>query len=165
MRQTVHFKIRTRSKLKFAPNIGTDVELPRENPVTQYLPTTAPNSDADNEESTLTGRKYPWAASTGSVKMYPSTSSVLRNTPTDSASRTVQPAPTAEAGASAIRAEAGNTKTRNIATDNFIGNEDVRRSINHNMIGMSPKKGAKGLMHNSETTSGDDYYRRVLNAL
>lgn len=167
MKKFAHFKVNTRTKLKFSPGEGADVELPSANPVTQYLPTKAPSTSSSIDESMLTGKTYPQADSTSPVKQFPTSSSVMRSTPVEPSVRTNPSPPMSTAISSGQDSGIGRTiKEGRVGSVNITGaissGADTRKALNPRTLGQSAKGGATGLLNKGR---GNDYYRRVLNAL
>jgi hypothetical protein len=160
------FKVHTRTKLKFNPGTGMDVELPTPNPVTQYVPTTYPSTELSNEDSFLTNTLHPNAVAGNSVKDFPTASSVLRGTQVDKSVQTNPNPPVSMQSKSTGIVEAGKTKKEaKVASVNITGSgeDDSRKAMNPKTLGQSATKNASGLMN--KNTNDQSYYRRILNAL
>jgi hypothetical protein len=151
-----YFSSHTKTKLKFNPDIGTDVALPTPNPVTQYLSTSPTDKDI------ITGRSN-MLLSTASSASQPSASSILRSTPASNESQYKVPSvPLASPFSSEPVVEAGRSKPE-MSTLNTIGGRDTRSTLDTRAISKGTKKfkGAGLLGHNPNR----NYYRQVLNAI
>lgn len=152
-----YFSSHTKTKLKFNPDIGTDVALPTPNPVTQYLSTSPTDRDI------ITGRS-DMLLSTASSASQPSTSSILRGTPASNTSQYKVPAaPLSSTMASEPVVEAGRTKPE-MSTLNTSGGRDTASTLDTRAITKGTKRltGKKGLL---ERNPNRNYYRQVLNAI
>lgn len=154
-----YFSSHTKTKLKFNPDVGTDVALPQPNPVTQYLPTNAGSPDSD----IITGQRN-MPLSTAPSSQYPSTSSILKGTPASStAGYKIPSAPLASPFASEPVVEAGRTKPE-MSTLNTKSMGDTRKTLDSRAMtkGLKSRSSKPGLLGGNPSKN---YYRQVLGAI